>query len=270
MQTPGAHHSYDLAICDELGLMGEKHRGLVNSLRSSVSARGGKFWSLTVHGGGPFVDEILARRGAPGLVIHHYKAEADCKADDVKAWHAANPGLKAKIKSLDYMRAESARALATPSDMASFRTFDLNLPGEPSREMVCAPSDWRNCTVSKAELPERAGPCFVGFDAGGSSSMTAAAAYWPESLSGWNCSRRFPRIRSFARIEGRADGCGSIYQQAWDRSGAVRLFAGRVTNLMGAFLLARSSEIEGRGNCRGCKRPVQARGSGKRARGRNA
>ena len=47
--------------------------------------------------------------------------------------------------------------------------------------MVCSPSDWRACTVPAGELPARSGACYIGFDAGGSSSMTAAAAYWPET-----------------------------------------------------------------------------------------
>ena len=51
----GAASGFDLAIIDELGLMAEKHRPLVNSLRSSVSARDGKFMSLSVHGSSPFI-----------------------------------------------------------------------------------------------------------------------------------------------------------------------------------------------------------------------
>ena len=79
------------------------------------------------------------------------------------------------------MKAEARRVLTTTADQASFRALDLNLPGAPSREMVCSPSDWRACTVPAGELPARSGACYIGFDAGGSSSMTAAAAYWPET-----------------------------------------------------------------------------------------
>ena len=78
--TAGAASSYDLAIIDELGLLGENHREFVASMRSSVSAKGGRFLALTIHGGGPFVPEILARKGAPGLAIHHYHAPPGCRA----------------------------------------------------------------------------------------------------------------------------------------------------------------------------------------------
>ena len=237
----GSASSYDLAICDELGLMSEKHRGLVNSLRSSVSARGGKFWSLTVHGSGPFVGEILSRSGAPGLVIHHYKAPADCKADDVKAWHAANPGLKAKIKSVEYMRAESARALATPSDMASFRAFDLNQPGEPSREMVCSPADWKNCTCKPAELPKRAGPAYLGFDAGGAASQTAAAILFPES-GRLELHAAIPAVPSLLD-RGVADGVGAAYELAHAR-GELQTFSGRVTPV-GDFMMSVAASLDG-------------------------
>ena len=120
VDTAGAASSYDLAIIDELGLLGEKHREFVASMRSSVSAKGGRFLALTIHGGGPFVPEILARKGAPGLAIHHYHAPPGCRLDDKAAWRAANPGL-GSIKSLAYMESEAARAAATPADQAHFR-----------------------------------------------------------------------------------------------------------------------------------------------------
>ena len=44
--SAGAASSYDLAIVDELGLLAEKHREFVASMRSSVSAKGGRFLSF--------------------------------------------------------------------------------------------------------------------------------------------------------------------------------------------------------------------------------
>ena len=91
--TAGAASSYDLAIIDELGLLADKHREFVASMRSSVSAKGGRFLALTIHGSGPFVPEILARSGARGVSVHHYHAPPGCRLDDKAAWRAANPGL---------------------------------------------------------------------------------------------------------------------------------------------------------------------------------
>lgn len=77
----GAALGVDLAVCDEIGLMHEKSRSFVASLRSSVSARGGRFMSLSVHGDGPFVPEILARRGAPGSVASVFFGSAELLSD---------------------------------------------------------------------------------------------------------------------------------------------------------------------------------------------
>lgn len=68
---------YDIAIVDEIGLLLERHRPQVQGMRSFVSARDGRFLSISIHGGGPFVDEILARRGDPELAIHHYRGDPD-------------------------------------------------------------------------------------------------------------------------------------------------------------------------------------------------
>ena len=63
--TSGAAAGFDLAVFDELGLTVPRDRELVNSLRSSVSARNGRFLSLSVRGTSPFIPEILERRGDP-------------------------------------------------------------------------------------------------------------------------------------------------------------------------------------------------------------
>ena len=240
-RNAGAASSYDLAIVDELGLMSEKHRPLVNSMRSSVSAKRGKFLSLSVWGDGPFCGEIVKRRDDPGVAVHLFRAEPDCKLDDEAAWRAANPGLAAGIKSIDYMRAEARRVLATPSDQASFRALDLNQPGSPSRESVCSPSDWAACVVHARALPPREGPAWIGFDAGGSSSMCAAAVFFSETKR-LEIYAAFPSKPNLTD-RGAADGVGHTYQEAFDR-GELMLFDGRVTPV-GAFLLHLAAALEG-------------------------
>ena len=175
----GAGHSagFDLAVIDELGLLAERDRGIVAGMRSSTSAKGGRFVSLSIHGAGPFVPESLARKGSPGLAVHHYAADPDRALNDPVAWAQANPGIAAGIKTLDYMQSEAARVLMTPADQPHFLAHDLNLPQSPTRENLISLSAWRECVVE--DLPARSGPCYVGFDLGGTSSMTAAAAYFP-------------------------------------------------------------------------------------------
>ena len=227
-RNAGAASSYDLAVCDEIGLLGEKNRDLVSSMRSSVSAKAGKFLALSVHGPGPFVPEIIKRRGEPSLALHLYQSDAECHLDDEKAWHFSNPGLAGAvgIKSIEYMRAEARRVLATPADQGSFRAFDLNQPQAPGSEMIFSLADWKACVVTADELPPRDGECTVGFDCGGSASMTSLAAVWPRTgrAEVWGA---YPDTPSLAD-RGEADGVGSLYLRMESR-GELKLYQGRIT-----------------------------------------
>ena len=56
-----------------------------------MSAKAGKFAALSVHGDGPFIPEILERKGSAGLAVHHYFSPEGCALDDEAAWDAAKP-----------------------------------------------------------------------------------------------------------------------------------------------------------------------------------
>ena len=141
---------------------------------------------------------------------------------DRKIWAAGNPGLSVGIKAMDYMTAESARVAVTPTDLASFLAFDLNLPQAPSREMIFAPSDLTACFTE--ELPERDGNCYLGLDFGGATSGTAACAIWPSTgrVELWFAFGDVPDVVA----RGRAD--GSRYDLMHQR-GELKLYPGRVT-----------------------------------------
>ena len=222
-KNAGAAGSYDLALIDEIGLLAERNRGLVNSMRSAVSAKAGKFLSLSVHGDGPFVGEILERKGAAGLKVHHYAAPPDCQLDDEAAWDAANPGLACGIKSRDYMRSEAARVAVTRSDESSFRALDMNIPATPGSEMIFSLSEWQQCVVAEGDLPPRTGQCCVGYDCGGSSSMTTLAAIWPNGrVEAWGAFPGTPALKERARVD------GALYELMVER-GELKVYAGRVT-----------------------------------------
>ena len=114
--SAGHASGFDDAICDELGLFRERDRDLVAGLRSSTSARDGRFMALSIMGGAPFTAEMIERADDPAISVHLYAAPADCALDDPAAWHAANPGLALGIKSLSYMADTSRMALASASD----------------------------------------------------------------------------------------------------------------------------------------------------------
>lgn len=229
-KSAGHASGFDDAIVDELGLLSEKDRELINGMRSSVSAKDGRFIALSIQGDAPFTQEIIDRKDDPGVAVHHYAAPEVCSLDDRKAWHSANPGIRAGIKSLDYMIAESNRVLATPADQPAFRAYDLNQPQSPSRVMLCDTGDWLQCETD--DLPERGGPCIVGFDLGGSSSMTAAVALWPETkrVEVWAAFPNTPNLKDRAE----SDGCRGLYQRM-EQAGELKLYPGRVLDVS-AFL----------------------------------
>ena len=135
-KNSGASLSLDFGILDELGLFSERDRELVNSIRTSTSAKDGKVLSMSVVGSSPFVKELLQRheQGDEDLALFlHQPKDKDCAVDDEKSWHEANPGLKYFVKSLAYMKRESKRVQVTISDQASFRSLDLNLPGRAEK-----------------------------------------------------------------------------------------------------------------------------------------
>ena len=107
-KVSGAASGFDLSVCDEIGLLQERDRPLLAGMRSAVSAKGGRFISLSVRGSGPFLPEILLRDGAPGLKIHLYESPPNCSLDDEAAWLQSNPGL-GTIKSFEHMRSEARR-----------------------------------------------------------------------------------------------------------------------------------------------------------------
>ena len=239
-RSAGHASGFDLAIIDELGLLRERDRELVAGLRSSVSARDGRFMALSIQGDAPFTKELLARRGERGVAVHHYAADPLLPLDSPEAWQQANPGL-GTIKSRSYLEHEAKRVLAVPADQASFKAFDLNQPQSPSREMVASVADWQRCIVPADELPDRTGPCVVGFDLGSAASMCSATAFWP-STGRMECWGAFPDEPPLAD-RAQADGVGDLYRRMHER-GELALYSGRVTPA-GEFLRDVAARLAG-------------------------
>ena len=232
----GGHSaSLDLAIVDELGLMSERDRELVASMRAATSAKDGKFIALSIWGSGPFIPEIVKRRDHEGVKVHLFQPAKDCDLLDRTAWEAANPGL-GFIKSSTYMEHEAKRAKSTPSDEAFFRAQDLNLPGSPTVERIVSPADWSRCN---GPVPERDGRCVVGVDLGGSLSMTAAVALWPGSgrVEVWGAFPSVPPLEDRQRRDG-------LRYDLMLKSGELELHDGRLVRV-GTFLQAVVSRLQG-------------------------
>ena len=242
-RSSGHASGFDESIIDELGLLKERDRELVNGMRSAISARNGRFLALSIHGDAPFTAEMINRwkNGDEGIAVHLYQAPEDCDLNDETAWHLANPGLKSGIKAIEYMRDEARRVISTPADQGSFRAFDLNLPQDPSREMICSVQDWKAILRDENDLPPRDGVCTVGFDFGGSRSMTCLAAFWPGTmrLELWGAFPATPDLKE----RGIQDGVGGRYLQMRER-GELSIYSGRVTPV-GEFLKDCTERLSG-------------------------
>ena len=237
--SSGHASGFDDAVIDEIGLLRERDRALVNGLRSSVSARNGRIIHLSIYGSSPFVEELVEAADDPAICVHLFQADEDSDLEDPAAWAQANPGL-GTIKSVDYMRDRARLAARNPNDAADFMAHDLNRPGEPRREMICTLSDWKRVAEVEQE-PERRGPVVVGLDAGGSSSMTAAVAIWPQS-GRVEVRGAFPGDPDLLE-RGRLDGVGRRYQLLHDQ-GEIGAYPGRSTPVV-VFLRDLADDLQG-------------------------
>ena len=238
----GSGHAsgYDLVLVDETGLMRERDREYLTGLASSVSARDGRTLHISVLGDGPFCPELRERPDVFSVVYEPTGDVADIADRD--AWRAANPGL-GSIKSGRYMADQARAAIAVSSGEPGFRTYDLNQPTNARSQTICTPRDWRDCEVD--ELPARAGPCVIGLDIGGSSSMTAAVVVWPDT---WRTEvyAAFPPAPELAD-RGRGDGKGpDFYQRAVDR-GELEILGmeGQRTTPVDDFLARLATRLDG-------------------------
>ena len=231
----------DIALIDEAGLLDESKRDLWNAILTSTSGRDGRLICISVQGLGPMFADMRDRAEDKSVAWHEHTAPLSMEIDDPKAWALANPGLASGIKARNYMVDMARRALASPADQPSFRAFDLNQPQEPGVEPLCSLSDWLRCVRPADDMPARQGGCVVGFDLGGSSSMCALVALWPESgrAEAW---ASFPDTPSLLE-RGQLDGVGGLYVRMEER-GELVTYPGRITPV-DLFLKDCAARLEG-------------------------
>ena len=198
----------DLAVLDEAGLLEERKRELWNNFHAALSGRNGTFVSLSVLGYSPMFRELLeSEPTSDDVYFQLHQADADADIEDESQWLKANPALADGIKSLEYLRHEASRAVASPNNINDFKAYHLNLPANPARQPICTPDDWRATNVEP--LPEKKGKVILACDLGGASSMTAATAYWADTCLAetWAAFPGVPDLRE----RGRADSVGDLY-----------------------------------------------------------
>lgn len=215
----------DMAVADELGIFPEKSRSLIQGMRQATGGRDGKLICISVIGDSVLAQELIERgETLPSTVCHIYKADNAAEFDHEEQWHKANPGLRENIKSLTYMRDAAQLAATNPNELPAFLVYELCLPASPDRRPIVSADRWALC--ADREQTPREGRCFVGLDAGGSTSMCAACIYWPST-------GRIEAIGGFGDepdllARGKADAVGALYQRMADK-GFLRTFPGIVT-----------------------------------------
>ena len=170
-----------IVVCDELGSFPENKAELISHLKTVTAGRDdGKFLALSFRGTSSLLEDMVeAGKDDPAIYIQMHEAPIDCSLDDVQAWHAANPGLAAGIKSMKFMKHACKQAMSNSRYENAYRGLQLNQKLEPSRVPIISLDQWRHCIA--AELPARKGKPVVGIDCGGSDSFSAAFMYWPET-----------------------------------------------------------------------------------------
>ena len=230
----GAHGGdVDLSVIDEAGLLtSARDKHVWSSAQSSVSASGGKTIILGTRLRGDLFEASLdqMRRGIEGVAGLEFAPALDCDIMDEAAWRAANPSL-GPVKGERYMRNMAIAAADDPSRQPDFRADDLNLPASADEETIVSVTDWKQVEVSADDLPEAEGRVFVGWDIGGSSSMTAALMLWESGRM--EAIAAFP-ARPGIEKRGRMDGVGDLYGRMVRRR-ELLLSGGRLCDLGALF-----------------------------------
>ena len=90
----------DISIIDEIGLLEERDRPMVQAMTTATSGRDGRLLAISIRGGGPFMGEAQERaKTLPSVYYKEYAGKPGAALDDEENWHRANPGLAVGIKS---------------------------------------------------------------------------------------------------------------------------------------------------------------------------
>lgn len=209
-----------LAILDERAAW-EPAKGdaLENAILSGMGKRDGR--ALILSTSAPDAANTFSRwldDPPPGTYVQEHRPPPGLPADDLESLLIANPGAAEGIGATpEWLVAQARRAIARGgSALSSFRNLNRNeRVSSEDRSVLVTTDEWLAAEVAPADLPERAGPCVLGVDLGGSRSMSAAAAYWPDT-GRLEALATFPASPSLAD-RGASDAVGDRYVQMESR-----------------------------------------------------
>lgn len=216
-----------LCIADERAFWSDRGEELEAALLSGLGKRGGRYIAISTsansdaHAFSRLLDDPPV-----GAFVQEHRADAGCVPDDIEQIRKANPGAEYGIgASLEWIQAGARRAIQRGGTaLSSFRLLNLNQRvSNEARALLLSTDEWLRCEVET--LPAREGPCVVGLDLGGSSSMSALAYFWP-TTGRLECRGAFPSHPDLL-ARGQADGVGDRYCQMRDR-GELQTLGDRV------------------------------------------
>jgi phage terminase large subunit-like protein len=207
------------AVLDERAAwMPSRGPELEAAILTSLGKRGGKcaVISTSAPDDGNDFSRWLDSPPSGCYVQEHRALDLACAPDDAEELLRANPGSAEGIgATLEWLQSAGRQAAERGgAALAHHRNLHLNQRVNTEARAVLIELDaWLPCEVEVQ--PERDGPCVIGLDLGGSSSMSAAAFFWPatgrlETL-GW-----FPSEPALA-ARGIADGVGRRYLEMAER-----------------------------------------------------
>ncbi|MEM7529643.1 MAG: terminase large subunit [Pseudomonadota bacterium] len=206
-----------LVICDERAHWPEgRGDDLEQSLTSALHKRGGRFLMISTSAATdshPFSRWIDSP--PKGAYVQEHRPQPNLPVDDLPSLLDANPGVRHGIGDLEMLRDAAQRAIERGGHaLSSFRLFNRNeRVSAENRDVLVVLDDWLACETT--DLPAREGEAVVGVDLGGSTSMSAFAAYWPRT-------GRLEALGAFPSEPGLAargvnDAVGSRYVEMQDR-----------------------------------------------------
>lgn len=235
-----------LAIMDERAAWErEKGDALENAILSGLGKRDGR--ALIISTSAPDDANTFSRwldDPPPGTYVQEHRPPFGLPADDLESLLVANPGAVDGIGAApEWLVSQAQRAIARGgSALSSFRNLNRNeRVSTEDRSVLVTVDEWMAAEVSPDDLPERAGPCVLGIDLGGSRSMSAAAFYWPE-IGRLEALGTFPATPSLAD-RGAADGVSDRYIQMQERGELMTM--GEATVPPGPWLAAVVKHLDG-------------------------
>ena len=214
------------------------YAALVTALGKQV---GGKFLAIGTRPDDPNHWFELMLKGGPGVYGQVHAADKYADSFSHESIWAANPLLSQLPLLQEEIMREKEKALAGGAHLAMWRAFRLNQGTSEMGEhkVIVSVDNWQGCVFNT--LPPREGPVAIGFDLGGSASMTAFVAYWPKT-GRLEVRGAFPADPGLA-ARGLADSVDDRYVRMAER-GEIRTYPGKVTPV-GRFLVDRARQVEG-------------------------